>query len=109
MVSTQGNIHLYPNYCNDHYISYASKQIAAYEYWTANNLKISIVQKIFSRPCIFDLQADDSNPNFQSVKKYRVHKELLYERFWDILPPIFTEIFVFQNGKFFFPVSFHSF
>ena len=47
MVSTQCKFHLFPNRVNDQYIPYASKQLASYDYWTANNQKISLCKWIF--------------------------------------------------------------
>ena len=59
MVSTPYNIQLKPNRYIDHYISYASKQLAPSEYWTASNQNIFILQMIFLPPSIFDLHTVD--------------------------------------------------
>ena len=57
---------------------------------------------------VFDLHFDDSNPNFQSVKKKRVKYET-YKRFWNNFPPKFTKTFIFEKLKFIFPFSLHLF
>ena len=69
MVSTPFNFQLTRNHFNDQYISYASKQLAPYEYWTASNQKSFSLQLNFVRNFVFDLHANDSNPNFKSVRK----------------------------------------
>ena len=63
---------------------------------------------IFLGPSLFGLQINDSNPNFQSVNKKRVHHET-YKRFWKNLPSNFTKKFIFQNKKFTSPFSLHLF
>ena len=83
---------------------YASKLLAPYEYWINDNQKFFTLQNKFLRLSAFDththssprLHTDDSNPNFQSVNQKRVHQET-YKRFWDTLPPNFTEKIVFQK------------
>ena len=75
MVSTPYKFQLKPNRYNDHYISYASKQLALYDYLTTKIQKIFTVQVIHLRPSMFDLHNDDSNSSFQSVYKKRIHLE----------------------------------
>ena len=69
MVSKPYKFQFYPNCNNDHYILYASVEIAAYVCWTANVQKIFNLQTILLERSVFDLHTDDSIPNFQSSKK----------------------------------------
>ena len=62
-----------------------SKQLAPYEYWTANNQKNVTLLKIFIRSSVFDSHTNDSNPNFQNVNKKVVRHET-YKNFWNTLP-----------------------
>ena len=41
----------------DHYISYASRQLAPHEYWTANNKKNFFLPMSSLRPSVFDLHS----------------------------------------------------
>ena len=75
MVSTPYKLQEGSKCYHDHYNSYASKQLASYEYWIAKSPKIFTLQISLIRASIFDLYTDDSNPDFQSVNKKRVHHE----------------------------------
>ena len=90
MVSTPYKFQVNPNCCEDHYMSYVSKQLAPYESWTANIQKLFNLQTNFLRPYVFDLHADDSNPSFKSVNRKRFHCEK-YQSFWDDLRPSFKK------------------
>ena len=68
-LSTPFNFQLKPSCYIDQYISSASKQLAPYAYRTAKIQKKIFCANGFSRLSVPNLQADDSNPNFQSVKK----------------------------------------
>ena len=91
MVSTQYKLQLNSNRNKDLYISYASIQLAPYEYWTASDQNIFTLQTNFLRPSGFDLHNDHSNPKFQSVIKKRVHQKT-YKHFGRISLPTSQKI-----------------
>ena len=108
MVSTPYKCQLNPNLYNDHYILSASKQLAPYEFWTANLQKDFSLQRIFLRLSVFDLHTDDSITKFQSVDGKRVlHKT--YKFCCDNLPANFTINFIFWNRIFISPFLIHLF
>ena len=75
MVSTTHKSQINRNCYIDHYISYASKQLAPCEHSTVKNQKIFTQQMKFLLNSVFHLHSDDSNPNIQPVNKKRVHHE----------------------------------
>ena len=93
MVSIPYELQLSRSRYNDHYILYASKQLAPYEYWTANIQKVFTLQMNRLRLSVFDLQTEESNPNLSSVKEKRVTHET-HKRFWDNPSPEFTKKFI---------------
>ena len=94
MVSTPYKGQLNPIPYNDHYILSASKQLAPYEFWTANLQKVFTLQRNFLRVSVFDWHTDDSNTKFQSVDEKCVHHKT-YKFCCDNLPVNFTKNFIF--------------
>ena len=93
---------------NDHYNSYASKKVASYEYWTANNQKVFTLRLSFLQLSKIELHIDDdSNPNFQSVNKKLVHHEKLNFS-GKIFQPT-SKKFIFQQRNLNSPFLFHFF
>ena len=107
MIPTSYKFAIPANRQNDHFVSYASRQLLPYDYWTANQQKLFTLQFNLLRPSVFDLHTDDSNSNFHSANKKRVHHET-YKRFWEINPiSSANNNYIFQNRKFTSPFSFH--
>ena len=107
MVSTPHKFQLIPNCYIDQYRLCASKYLALYGCRTASVQKIFFLQMIFLKHSVFDLHIDDSNPNFQSVNKKRVHHET-YKHFWQNHPPNFTKK-SFSKKKFHLSIFVHLF
>ena len=107
MIPTTYKFSIAVNRQNDHFISYASRQLFPYDYWITNQQKLFTLQFNLLRPSVFDLHTDDSNSNFHSANKKRVHHET-YKRFWETNPiSSANNNFIFQNRKFTSPFSFH--
>ena len=73
MVSKTYRVQQKPTCHNDHYNSYALKQLAPLEHWTASTQIIFSLQKNFQRPSILELHTDHTIPNFESANIKRVN------------------------------------
>ena len=90
VVSTPRKFQLNSTRYNVFYVSYASKQLALYYYWTANLHKILTLQSKFLQPSLFDLHSGGLYSNFESLIKIRVYHETC-RQFRNILPLNFTK------------------
>ena len=74
MIPTPNNFCITANRHNDKFNSIQSRQINQYDYWIANQ-KIFTLDFNLLRPSVYDSHTDDSNSNFHSANKRRVHHE----------------------------------
>ena len=66
---------------NQHFFtSIASKNMAPYQYWLENGIKIFSLHFNFLRPSIYDLKTDENDPSFLSTAQKATH-HLTYTRF----------------------------
>ena len=92
------------NRADDHYVSYASRQLSQMTFWQSKRIRFFTLQFNFLKPTSFDLSTDISDPETLSLRSRDQHHKT-YQTFLD-MPS--KQNFIYQNHKYTSPFNYHT-